>query len=39
MSNEISSEAGQWPLFPGYTIVSSNKFQVDYNITITLTLM
>jgi len=24
--------------FPGYTIVSNNRFQIDYNITITLTL-
>jgi len=24
--------------FPGYTIVSNNGFQIDYNITITLTL-
>jgi len=24
--------------FPGYTMVSNNRFQIDYNITITLTL-
>jgi len=25
--NKISSEAGQWPLFRGYTIVSSTRFR------------